>query len=79
MSSTAVSLGAGMIAAGVVTNALGARWVWGIAAAILAVAATLGLALARGVELAPEREEVLPWPARPGLEAIPLESRPVIG
>jgi len=74
MSSTAVSLGAGMIAAGVVTNALGARWVWGIAAGILAVASVLGLALARGVELARERaEEVLPWPARPGLEAIPLE------
>jgi MFS family permease len=72
MSSTAVSLGAGMIAAGVVTNALGARWVWGIAAAILAVAAALGVAFARGVE--PAREpvgEALPWPARPGLEAIP--------
>jgi MFS family permease len=75
MSSTAVSLGAGMIAAGVVTNALGARWVWGIAAAILAVAATLGLALARGVEVKRESaEEVPPWPSRPGLEAIPLES-----
>jgi MFS family permease len=74
MSSTAVSLGAGMIAAGLVTNALGARWVWGIAAAILAVAATLGLALARGVEVAREpAEELPPWPARPGLEAIPLE------
>jgi hypothetical protein len=64
-----------MIAAGVLTNALGARWVWGIAAAILAVAATLGLALARGVEVTREpAEEALPWPARPGLEAIPLES-----
>jgi hypothetical protein len=59
----------------VVTNALGARWVWGIAAAILAAAAALGAALARGVELAREREEeVPPWPARPGLEAIPLQS-----
>jgi len=74
MSSTAVSLGVGMVAAGVVTNVLGARWVWGIAAAILAVAAALGLALARGVELARGRaEELPPWPARPGLEAIPLE------
>ena len=72
MSSTAVSLGAGMIAAGVLTNALGARWVWGIAAAILAVAAALGLALARGIEVARERVEERPsWPARPGLEAIP--------
>src|SRR5205807_1093837 len=51
MSSTAVTLGAGMIAAGIVTNALGARWVWGIAAGILAVAAALGLVLARGVEV----------------------------
>jgi MFS family permease len=75
MSSTAVSLGAGMVAAGVVTNAVGARWVWGIAAAVLALASVLGAALARGVELARERaEELLPWPARPGLEAIPLES-----
>jgi hypothetical protein len=49
--------------------------VWGIAAAILALAAALGLALARGVELARKRaEEVPPWPARPGLEAIPLGS-----
>jgi MFS family permease len=80
MSSTAVSLGAGMIAAGVVTNALGARWVWGIAAAILAVAAALGLALARGVEFERERaEDVAPWPARPGLEAIPLEGGSVTG
>jgi MFS family permease len=74
MSSTAASLGAGMVAAGVVTNALGARWVWGIAAAILALASVLGVALARGVELARKRvEELPPWPARPGLEAIPLE------
>ena len=75
MSSTAVSLGAGMIAAGVVTNALGARWVWGIAAGILAVAATFGVALARGVEVAREpAEKTPPWPARPGLEAIPVTS-----
>lgn len=74
MSSTAVSLGAGMVAAGVVTNALGARWVWGIAAAILAVAAALGVALARGVDVTRERaDETPPWPARPGLEAIPFE------
>jgi MFS family permease len=75
MSSTAVSLGAGMIAAGVVTNALGARWVWGIAAAILAVAATLGVTLARGAEVARgSAEQAPPWPARPGLEAIPPAS-----
>jgi MFS family permease len=72
MSSTSVTLGAGMIAAGLVTNALGARWVWGIAAAILAVAASLGLALARGVEVARQPAEVTPWPVRPGVEAVPL-------
>ena len=65
MSSTAVSLGAGMIAAGVVTNALGARWVWGIAAAVLAVAAALGLSLARGVDVGGEDVEVTPLPVVP--------------
>jgi MFS family permease len=73
MSSTSVTLGLGMIAAGLVTNALGARWVWGIGAAILAVAAGLGLALARGVEVAREQVEVAPWPVRPGVEAVSLE------
>jgi MFS family permease len=68
MSSTAVS-----IAAGVVTNALGARWVWGIAAAILAVAAALGASLARGVDVAREQAEVSAWPARPEVAAMSLE------
>jgi MFS family permease len=66
MSSTAVTLGAGMIAAGVVTNALGARWVWGIAAAILALAAALGVSLARRIDVASEAPEVTPLPAVPG-------------
>ncbi|TML57361.1 MAG: MFS transporter [Actinobacteria bacterium] len=66
MSSTAVSLGAGMIAAGLVTNALGARWVWGIAAAVLALAAALGLSLARGVDVAREAPEATPLPVVPG-------------
>jgi MFS family permease len=68
MSSTAVTLGAGMIAAGVVTNALGARWVWGIAAMILAVAAALGASLARGVDVAREVPEPTPLPAVPGYQ-----------
>jgi MFS family permease len=65
MGSTAVTLGAGMIAAGVITNALGARWVWGIAAAILTLAAALGLSLARGVEVAEDVAEVTPLPIIP--------------
>jgi MFS family permease len=73
MSSTSVTLGLGMIAAGVVTNALGARWVWGISGAILAVAAGLGVALARGVEVAREEPEVTPWPVRPGVQALSVE------
>jgi MFS family permease len=77
MSSTAVSLGAGMVAAGVVTNALGARWVWGIAAAILAVAAALGASLARGVDVAPERGEFTPLLVIPEFEVPPVESRPI--
>jgi MFS family permease len=74
MSSTAVSLGAGMIAAGIVTNALGARWVWGIAAAVLALAAALGLSLARGVEVAEgDVAQVTPLPVLPGIEAASVE------
>src|SRR5205085_9790426 len=62
MSSTAVTLGLGMIAAGLLTNAVGARWVWGAAAGVLAVAATAGAALARGVEVAAPAPEVAPLP-----------------
>jgi MFS family permease len=43
-------LGVGMIIAGFLTDALGARAVWGIAAALLAVAAGVGLVLVRGVD-----------------------------
>src|SRR5204862_5582348 len=39
MSSTYVVLGLGMAVAGPLTNAVGARWVWGAAAAISAAAA----------------------------------------
>jgi MFS family permease len=42
-------LGLGMIAAGVLTNELGARAVWGISAGLLAVAAVVGFALLHGV------------------------------
>jgi MFS family permease len=43
-------LGAGMIIAGFLTNALGARAVWGIAAALLGIATVVAFALVRGVE-----------------------------
>ena len=53
-------LGIGMVVAGPLTNAIGARAVWGISAGLTAVGAIVGLALVRGV--APE--------TRPG-EALP--------
>jgi MFS transporter, DHA3 family, macrolide efflux protein len=51
MSSNYVVLGIGMIAAGPLTNELGPRAVWAIAGALAAVAALVGLLLARGLEL----------------------------
>jgi MFS family permease len=42
-------LGAGMIVAGPLTNAIGARWVWGISAGLTALGAFVGLVLVRGV------------------------------
>ena len=47
MASNYALLGAGMIAAGPLTDALGARWVWGLAAAAYAAAALLALVLSR--------------------------------
>ncbi len=49
MSSNAAVFGLGMIAAGPLTDAVGARWVWGVAAVLLAGAAAVGVAFARGV------------------------------
>jgi MFS family permease len=72
MSSTSVTLGLGMIAAGLVTNELGARWVWGIAAGILAIAAALGLALARGVDVR-GKAKVATLPVVPEIEAASIE------
>jgi len=64
MSSTYLVLGIGMAVAGPLTNEVGARWVWGGAAAITAVAAGTGLALARGIA------------ARGGLEPMPVTAQP---
>jgi MFS family permease len=49
MSVNAAVLGLAMAGAGPLTDAVGARWVWGIAAAFNAVAAVFGWALARGI------------------------------
>jgi MFS family permease len=49
MSSNYAVLGLGMATAGPLTDAFGARWVWGGAACISALAAVVGYALARGV------------------------------
>jgi MFS family permease len=48
----------GMAAGGFVSDAVGARWSWGIAAILVAAAAVAGLGLARGVDVvaATERE-----------------------
>jgi MFS family permease len=43
-------LGLGMVLAGFLTDALGARAVWGMAAVLLAIAAVVGLVLVRRVE-----------------------------
>jgi hypothetical protein len=43
-------LGLGMVIAGFLTDALGARAVWGMAAVLLAIAAVVGLVLVRRVE-----------------------------
>jgi MFS family permease len=48
MSSNFAVLGIGMLVAGPLTDAVGPRWVWAAAAGIMAVAAVVGLVLARG-------------------------------
>ncbi|HEU4942760.1 MAG TPA: MFS transporter [Gaiellaceae bacterium] len=68
MSSNYVVLGVGMIAAGPLTNELGARTVWAVAGALAAVAALVGLVLARGVsaKLQPAADQ----PPRPEPEQV---------
>ena len=52
-------LGLAMAAAGPLTDAIGPRWVWGLTAGAYALAAAVGLVLARPVR-GPERVEVTP-------------------
>jgi MFS family permease len=49
MSSNYVILGLGMLAAGPLTDVLGPRAVWGLAGGLSALAALVGLGMARGV------------------------------
>ena len=68
MSSNYAVLGLGMIAAGPLTDALGPRAVWAIAGALSALAALVGLGLARGVTARRQPH------GEPGLEPEPAES-----
>jgi MFS family permease len=51
-------LGAGMIAAGPLTDAVGARWVFGAAGVFSAASAVVGVVMVRGVTLSPGEERV---------------------
>jgi MFS family permease len=59
MGSNYAVLLAGMLVAGPLTNEYGARWVWGGAAAVAAVAAVVGYFMARGIRA---EEQVQPAP-----------------
>ena len=71
MSSNYVVLGIGMVASGPLTDQLGPRAVWAIAGGLSAVAAVVGLLLARGVVARPQ---ALPEPRR---EPEPVETAPL--
>jgi MFS family permease len=60
MSTGYAVLGIGMIVAGPLTNAIGARGVWGISAGLAAVGALVGLVLVRGVEVEQRAHDVVP-------------------
>lgn len=49
MSSNYAVLGLGMIAAGALVDEFGARWVWGVAACLSALAGVVGYTMARGI------------------------------
>jgi MFS family permease len=70
MSSTFAVMGLGMIVAGPLTDRFGPRWLYGVAAAIAAVAAVLGGVLARRVrETQVEEQETEPAPV-----SVPIQS-----
>lgn len=61
----------GMMAGGLVSDAVGARWSWGIAAMLIALAASAGFALMRGVSVdaEPEPDVAPPVPVVSGAPA----------
>jgi MFS family permease len=59
MSVNYMTFGVGFVAGGLLVDGVGARWVWGGSAAVLALAAFTGYALARGVA-SPQRAEPEP-------------------
>ncbi len=61
MASTQVCVGIGLIVAGRLTDAFGARWVWGYAAVIALVASVIGRRLALGVSEAAVEEQPAPF------------------
>jgi MFS family permease len=74
MSLTYSLLFVGMMVGGFVSDAIGARWTWALAAAIAAVAALAGYALARGLELAAEPVESEALPVVSGAAPEPAEA-----
>ena len=76
MSVTYSALFVGMLLGGFVSDALGARWAWGIAAILLAAAAAAAYALARGIPERPVRgiELLEPLPMVSAATADPAEA-----
>jgi MFS family permease len=60
MSANYLCFAPGMIVAGLVENTFGPRWLWGGAAALLAVAAVVARALARGVSIDEQAQDAAP-------------------
>lgn len=66
MASTQVCVGIGLIVGGRLTDAFGARWVWGYAAVVALIAAAIGWRLARGLpEASPEERPATATAATP--------------
>ena len=77
MSTNVAMLTLGMILAGHLTDAIGARWVWAAAAATAAVSGVIGLALARRAQAEPQVPAREPEPV-PVAAAVPEPPQRVI-
>jgi MFS family permease len=75
MSVTYAALGASMIVAGPLTNAIGPRALWGAAGAVCAVAAVVAVVLARGVRVTPELADEEAIVTAPGVPAVGVGER----